>query len=264
MFKGTGYRRVLKAGSILLCALMLMSAAGCSQKTVPNGSAQPSDSPVQTAEPTQQQTPLPLSLIVIGIDPGHQAKPDYSKEPVAPGSKTYKAKVSAGTRGNVSKVYEFRINLSVGLRLKAILQGYGATVVMTRETNDVNISNRQRAELFNDNKTDYAIRLHCNGKDDTGVNGAFVLIPAANPYLADCKKAAQLLLDAYCDKTGAKDLGITPRSDQTGFNFCNRMIVNIEMGHLSNAKEEQNLISDTYQQKMAQGIADGILRYFGK
>ncbi len=263
MLKAIVHKHILKAASGLLCAIVLMSV-GCTQKAAHNGSEQTSASPVQTVAPTPQQTPLPLTGLVIGIDPGHQAKPDYNKEPIYPGSKTSKAKVSAGTRGNFSNVYEYQINLSVGLKLKEILKAYGATVVMTRETNDVNISNMHRAELFNDSNTDYAIRLHCNGKDDTRVNGAFVLIPAANPYLDACKIAAQLLLEAYCEKTGAKSLGITPRSDQTGFNFCNRMIVNIEMGHLSNAKEEQNLIREQYQQKMAQGIADGILRYFGK
>ncbi len=253
--------RYRRWGSVLLCLLLLLS--GCYQRGNPGATATPHII-APTIEQTPAPTPLPLSGLVIGIDPGHQAKPDYSKEPVAPGSKATKAKVSSGTRGLVSRVYEYEITLSVGLKLKAILEGLGATVVMTREANNVNISNIERAEVFNKAKTDYAIRLHCNGNKNTQTNGAFVLIPASNPYLADCNRAAQLLLQAYCNETGEKNLGITPRSDQSGFNFCSRMIINIEMGYLSNAQEEQNLISDKYQQKMAEGIAEGILLYFGK
>ena len=258
---------------ILFCALLLLTQ-GCHPGQTPGTAISPSHTavptilstptPTPTNTPMPTSTPLPLSGLVIGIDPGHQAKADYSKEPVSPGSKTMKAKVSSGTRGLISKVYEYEITLAVGLKLKVILQNLGATVVMTREKNDVNISNIQRAEVFNKAATDFAIRLHCNGNKNTNTNGAFMLIPTSNPYLSDCKRAAQIVLEAYCKKTGEQNLGITPRSDQSGFNFCNRMIVNIEMGYLTNAVEEHNLIDDKYQQKMAQGLADGILRYFGK
>ena len=245
-----------RAGGLCLCMLLCL-LAGCTQSTLDN---------VRTGDPVTSvaATPLPLSGVIIGIDPGHQAKPDHDQEFVAPGSTNTKAKVSTGTRGLVSGVYEYEVNLQVALKLKALLQGLGATVVMTRESNDVNISNSQRAELFNEYKTDYAIRLHCNGREDTAMYGAYVIIPADNPYQSDCERAARLLIDAYCARTGLRNLGFEPRSDQTGFNFCNRTILNIEMGYLTNAGEESKLIDGDFQQDMAQGIVDGILLYFDK
>ncbi len=209
------------------------------------------------------ETPKPLEGLIIGIDPGHQAHADYNKEPEAPGSGVLKAKVSSGTRGVASKVYEYEVNLSVGLKLKSILESMGATVVMTRETNDINISNAQRAQVFNRYKTDYAIRLHCNGSSNPTVTGAYVLIPTKNPYLPECKKAAQLLIEAVAKTTGAKTYPYVQRSDQAGFNYCERMILNIEMGYMTNAAEDKHLVDESYQQRMAEGIANGILSYSG-
>ena len=207
---------------------------------------------------------LPLAGLTIGIDPGHQAKGNSAREPEAPGSSKMKKKVSSGTQGRWSRVPEYEVNLAVGLLLRDLLREQGATVIMTRETNDVDISNVERAQLFNRKKVDYALRLHCNGKDDESVHGAFMLIPRENPFAEDCKQAAALLLDSYCAATGAKHLGVTKRSDQTGFNWCERMIVNIEMGHMTNKAEDARLTSPDYQKKMAQGLLDGICAYFEK
>ena len=208
-------------------------------------------------------TEKPLAGLVIGIDAGHQAHADYAKEPEAPGSSVLKAKVSSGTRGIVSRVYEYEVNLSVAKKLKSILESLGAEVVLTRETNDIHISNSQRAKFFNANKTDYAIRLHCNGSTNTSVYGAYVLIPTKNPYQADCQRAATLLTQAVANETGAKTYPYVPRSDQAGFNYCERMIINIEMGYMTNAAEDRHLVDASYQQRMAQGLANGILAYFG-
>jgi N-acetylmuramoyl-L-alanine amidase len=244
-----------RAATCLLVLVVLLS--GCYRQAFPGEPA--AQTGAVTPVPTAAQ---PLSGLVIGIDPGHQAKPDYSKEPNAPGSKTMKSKVSAGTLGFESKVPEYEINLAVGLKLKSILEALGATVVMTREDNDVSISNIARAQLFNERKTDYAIRLHANSRDNRTIHGAFILIPSKTPHKAETGRAAALLLSAYCARTGAASLGIVERADQTGFNFCERLILNIEMGHLSNRDEELRLIDPAGQQAAAQGIADGIVAYF--
>ena len=76
------------------------------------------------------------------------------------------------------------------------------------------------------------------------------------------QRAAEALIKSFCEATGAKDLGIVKRSDQTGFNWCERMIINIEMGHMTNEDEDMLLTSDAYEQKMAEGIVNGILAYF--
>ena len=239
--------------------------------------SQPAQTPTQTIAPVQAQEPvqnkapkplprfeMPLYGIVIGVDPGHQKHSDKNKEPVAPGSSVMKKKVSSGTRGVVTGIYEYRVNLTVGLLLKDMLVDAGATVVMTHTKADVNISNVERAEIFNKNRVDLGVRLHCNGNIDQSVRGAFMLVPMSKdyPYYEDCVLAAEAILNAYGLETGidvAK--GITYRSDQTGFNWCTRPIVNIEMGHMTNPEEDTLLTDLDFQIKMAKGIFNGIVAY---
>lgn len=208
------------------------------------------------------QSELPLSGVKIGLDPGHQRHSNREQEPVSPGSSETKKKVSSGTQGVASGVPEYEVNLAIGLRLRDLLEEQGAEVIMTRETHDVDISNAERAQIFNKAKTDYALRLHCDGSDETSKHGAFVLVPDENPYLEECSRAAQLLIDAYCEETGAENRGLSVRDDQTGFNWCDRMIINIEMGYMSNREEDLKLTDSDYQEKMAQGLLNGILKFF--
>ncbi len=226
--------------------------------------------PVPTPSPTPEPTPTPKPLagITIGLDPGHQQRANHNTEPIAPDGSEYKAKCSSGTRGVASGVYEYEVNLNVALKLKALLEEAGATVVITRTANNVNISNAERAEMFNEREVDLAIRLHCNGTDDTSVRGAFMLVPTKErtAYFNENVRAASAILEQYCAETGIeprKRNGITYRSDQAGFNWCTRPIVCIEMGHLSNETEDLLLTNDSFQDKMAFGIYCGILACFG-
>lgn len=227
--------------------------------------------PVQAQEPLQNKAPkplprfeMPLYGIVIGVDPGHQKHSNKNKEPVAPGSSVMKKKVSSGTRGVVTGIYEYRVNLAVGLLLKEMLVEAGATVVMTHTKADVNISNVERAQIFNKNRVDLGVRLHCNGNIDQSVRGAFMLVPMSKeyPYYDDCVLAAEAILNAYGLEAGIDvSKGITYRSDQTGFNWCTRPIVNIEMGHMTNPEEDRLLTDPDFQIIMAKGIFNGIMAY---
>ena len=206
-----------------------------------------------------------LAGVRIGLDPGHQARGNSASEPVAPGSSETKAKVSSGTQGVSSGVPEYKVNLSVGLRLRSLLEAAGAEVVMTRETDDVDISNSERAQKMNDAGVDLVVRLHCDGEDDPSRNGAFILIPAGSyttGIQAESRSAAEDVLAAFVETTGAKNLGLSERSDQTGFNWSTVPVINIEMGHMSNAAEDERLASDAYQQLCAEGIATGLIRHF--
>lgn len=217
-----------------------------------------------TAAPTPMPTAkLPLAGYIIGIDPGHQAKANGQLERLTPKSRSSKKqKVTSGTSGRWSDVPEFEVTLTVGLLLRDLLEKDGAEVVMTRTVNDIDISNMERALVFNDAKTDYALRIHCNGAKDETKSGASILIPRENPYIDDCKLAAKLLLDEYSRTTGVVGRGIDERGDQTGFNWCERMIINIELGYMSN-KENDAFLTDPEKQKIiAQGLENGILRYF--
>lgn len=266
----------------LLCVLLPLLLLGCTASTEeapapsPAPTADAASKPQEielvlaTAEPTAVSTPIPtppLMGITIGIDPGHQYIYNREQEPVAPNETETKVKVAVGTRGIVSRVYEYQVVLDVGMKLKTLLEEAGATVVMTRTTNDVDISNKERAELFNEHQVDLALRLHCNGSDDESIRGAFMLIPSEHrtEHYETNDRAARIILSHYLEETGLpmryRD-GITVRSNQTGFNWCTQPIVCIELGHMSNEEEDLLLTNTTFQGKMAVGLFEGILAFF--
>ncbi len=223
--------------------------------------------PTPTPTPSPTPTPPPLHDITIGIDAGRQARANLEQEPIAPDSDETAAKCVLGTRGIMTGVYEYEVNLAVALKLRTLLEADGATVIMTRTGNDVDLSNRERAERFNASEVDLAIVLRCNGADDTSVHGAFMLVPTRErtAFYNDNVRVATTILEQYCKATGLearKHNGITYRSDQTVFNWCSRPIICIEMGHLSNETEDLLLTNDAFQDKMAFGIYRGVLACF--
>lgn len=225
----------------------------------------PVPEPTDTPEPTP--TPLPLTGIVIGIDPGHQLVYNPSGEPVAPNSRELKEKTAGGCRGIRSGVYEYEVALNVGLYLRDYLREAGATVIMTHEVLDVDLSNIDRAKIFNDASVDLGIRLHCNKADDRKMRGAFMIVPieSRTNYYEFIVNSAKTIFAAYIAETGLPVRfreGMTFRGDQTGFNWCTRPIMTIEMGHLTNPEEDALLSKDEFQQKMAYGLFRGIMNVF--
>lgn len=230
---------------------------------------EPSVEPVITLAPTEvpSVTPVIENRKVIAIDPGHQAKGNYEKEPVGPGATELKAKVSSGTQGVSTKVPEYVFTLELSLKLRDVLTESGYEVVLTRETSDVDISNVERAELANVAKADIYIRVHADGSDNETANGISVLYPSeSNPYVAelseDSKRLAKAVLDGMCEETGTKNRGIIKRDDLSGTNWAQMPVILIEAGFMTNEEEDRKLQDPDYQEKLVQGIVNGIEEYF--
>ena len=113
----------------------------------------------------------------IVIDPGHQAKGDSSKEPIGPGASETKAKVTTGATGNYTKQKESELTLKVAQVLEKQLKQEGYNVIMTRTTNNINISNSERASIANNAKADAFIRIHADSYDDSNVNRNINIMP---------------------------------------------------------------------------------------
>ena len=203
---------------------------------------------------------------IICIDPGHQTKGDMSEEPVAPGSSEKKFKVSWGTQGVATKIPEYELTLSASKILKKDLEQMGFKVIMTRETNDVNITNSERAIFANDNNADLVIRIHADGSDDSSTTGASLHIPSQDsqytskiyPESNECAK----LISLQMKQDGFKVNNIYQRSDLTGFNWSKVPVVLVEMGFMSNPEEDQKMAETSYQEKMMKSVAEGAQAYF--
>lgn len=223
--------------------------------SAPNSTAVPSSS-------TRQFT--------VCIDPGHQGSwVDMSaQEPMAPGSSQTKNKATTGTTGNYSKVPEYQVNLEVSLVLQKELASRGYKVVMTREDNDKAISNKERAEFATSANADITIRIHANSDNSPSAAGALTMAPtSSNTYLdkdiiEKSSTLASCVIDSYCNATGLANKGVISADNLTGTNWSTIPVAVLEMGFMSNQKDDLYITDSANHETMARGIADGIDAYF--
>lgn len=206
---------------------------------------------------------------IIAIDAGHQAKGNQEKEPVGPGSSTLKAKVASGTEGISTKLPEYKLTLAVSQKVKRILEERGYKVVMIRETNDVNISNAERAKTANKSGASAFVRIHANSLDNSTVAGVLTMCQTSgNPYNGELHEKSYSLsrkiTDSISSATGFKNRGVQETDSMSGINWCTIPVSIVEMGFMSNPEEDQKMAQDEYQEKIAAGIADGIDAYFAE
>lgn len=203
----------------------------------------------------------------ICIDPGHQSHQNLDKEPIAPGSKIRKAKVSSGTAGIATKKPEYKLTLEVALKLRNSLRKKGYKVFMTRTTHTVNISNVQRAQYCNQKHADLTLRIHADGSINKNVQGLSVLYPtgkSTKKVNQASKKAAEYMLQESIKATRAKKAyrtGLMPREDLSGFNWSTTPVILVEMGFMSNQSEDRRLSTSSYQKKLVQGMVNAVEIY---
>ena len=211
----------------------------------------------------------PGSGPVIAIDPGHQNKGMKDLEPNGPGSDQMKAMLTSGTQGVATKLPEYRLNLQVGLLLRNELIARGYTVVMIRESNDVSLSNVQRAQIANRAKAAAFVRIHANGSENAAKQGAYTICQTKkNPYNADLHpKSLQLsrkVLDGFIAATNQRELAIWETDTMTGINWAEVPSTILEMGYMSNPEEDKRMAEDAFQQAAARGVADGLDAFFAQ
>lgn len=223
------------------------------------------------------------AMDVVVIDPGHGGK-----DPGAVGGKM---------------LYEKTVTLDVGLRLRDALKKKGIQSVMTRDS-DKFVSLGARTKLANRVGGKLFISLHCNAAKDRRAHGAetyflsqtkteraikvaemensvikfeedrqeyhnlddpnFILIAMAQAqFVQESQELAGQLQSFVPDKTGLKNRGI----DQAGFYVlvgASMPAILFEMGFISNYKEEEQLRSPKFRQKMADNICEAVVKFLSE
>ena len=169
----------------------------------------------------------------------------------------------------VNNAQEKDINLSIALKVKEILEEKGITVVLTRtdenglyqetDTNKKRADMQKRCEIIAESKCSIAVSIHQNSYHEEGVAGPQVF------YYATSTQGQQLatIIQNELIEQLAPEKKRTAKPNDSYYLLKKAVcpIVIVECGFLSNWNEAALLVTDEYQQKVAQAVADGVEKH---
>jgi N-acetylmuramoyl-L-alanine amidase len=228
--------------------------------------------PITPSQNTKTQTPfkttraaptakMPQNAPVVCVDPGHPSE------------------TSDGA--NAHGLSENRLNWQVALRLRDILEHWGIRCVLTKQSENQYVTNRQRAEIANRARALVFVRLHCDvgsGRGFTwyypdrtgkkyGISGppkdiqlasrdaAFIINEAMKPVLKGYLQSNAIKTDASTF-VGSKQGGVL-----TGSIFARVPTALIEMCYINQKRDAEFIASAQGRDKMAEALARGIYTY---
>lgn len=193
-----------------------------------------------------EESSLPLLGQVIYVDPGHGG--------LDPGA-MYK------------NIKEAPINLEISKKLEEALTKKGAIVYMTRyANNDLSLPNasnhkrsdlNQRIKLINESNCSLYLSIHLNADVSESWYGAQVFYDDVN---GENKILAEFLQNEFSKSLNSKRK-IKEISNLYLYRKVSRPGVLVEVGFLSNSNERYLLRQDSYQQKIADTIVSGVIKY---
>lgn len=208
---------------------------------------------------------LAAAAALVCLDPGHGTPPavGIQREPIGPGSRVLKIKDGGGAAG------EAQIVLRVAWKTRSLLLKRGYRVAMTRTGPTFTYGtggNIARAKFCNERHAGLMLRIHADGSTSPAANGIKTLYPVYRRGWTDdiytrSLAAARAVQRSIVGATGARDLGLFPRSDLTGFNWADVPSILVETGFTSNPAERRKLESDAYEWRVARGLVAGATRF---
>ncbi|HET6874478.1 MAG TPA: N-acetylmuramoyl-L-alanine amidase [Acidimicrobiales bacterium] len=215
----------------------------------------------------------PLNGKVVAVDPGHNGgnfrDPAYINQIVWNGRENESCDTTgAATDGGYT---ESQFNFAVAEYLTADLRAEGATVVLTRTSNDgVGPCITQRAAIGNQAHAGAAVSIHADGGPASG-RGFAILEPVADgtndAIVAPSQQLGTDLRDAFAAGTGEPVStydgvdGIQPRNDLGGTNLSTVPKVFIECANMRNSVDAAKVVSPAWQAQAARAIAAGLTTF---
>ena len=195
---------------------------------------------------------------VIFLDPGHGGKD--------PGAQYLGLK-------------EKDLTLQVSQQLKTRLESLGYKVIMSRSSDVYVDFITERSRMSNETNADMFISIHFNATGhglDSGEDGiqTYTYLPTGNiPSVINKKwhdnptrlkysyKLGSYIHQSVLATTHAKDAGLLAKSFAV-LRETNKPAVLLELGYMDDSKESQKIRTKEYQQKLVDGIVQGIQQYY--
>ena len=251
------------------------AAAGRAEATSPGSKAPASEpaSPSISSSASPSSVALPLTGSVVGIDPGHNGgnftDPGFINQLIWNGREE-EACDTASTE-TASGYTEALFNFHVASHLRDDLVAAGATVVMTRKTNNgLGPCVNHRAEIINAAHADVAIDIHADGGPTWG-RGFTVLEPVADgpndKVIKDSILFGHTVRTALLKYTRMPQSdyyghnGVVFRNDLAGLNLTTVPKVLIECGNMPNLTDAALLASQSFQREIAGAFTTAIISY---
>ena len=220
-------------------------------------------SPTPTVTPTPAPTVVPVAAnhpdltgLTVVIDPGHQETTDNEQELYASWLSATKPRCTCGTTGVVTETPEYDLTLQYSLIIRDYLEQCGANVILTRDANDVNISNQERAQIANVNGADVFIRIHADAAGDSAASGVRVYTPDSGSYTDSSPAYAEQLAELVADAEGLEVNAVRATSLYTGLNYANTLrSFQLSLGFLSNSDDEAVLVTEENRAAVAEAIS---------
>lgn len=206
------------------------------------------------AEPDISTMSYGIAGQIIVVDPGHGG-------------------MDSGAVGRQTRVPEKEITLAISQKLARALSQAGAMVIMTRES-DIDLSGdsggsllekkrrdlSQRVAKAEAAKADLYLSVHTNADPSPRWYGAQTFYYANSPQ-------SKLLANCIQDEL-VRILGNNKRKAKEGVFYIMEKTtmptVIIEVGFISNPREEQLLMDELYQTRIAYAILSGLVKYSAK
>ena len=196
---------------------------------------------------------MPVSNKVIVLDAGH-GKPDEGAE-------------------SSTGITEAETNLKIALKLQNLLEQSGATVILTRSDENAiydldsktlkqkKISDiHNRVKIGNESQADIFVSIHLNKIPQNQYWGWQCFYREGDENSTKLAKSIQENLNESIEKENKR---VAMKLENVYIMKHVEIPISIvECGFLSNEEEEKLLLDDTYQDRLAWGIYNGIIDYF--
>jgi len=259
-------------------AILAAAAAGLVLTTSPASPSPGAHRPNEPGLPAVTEQ-LPLAGVRIGIDPGHQLGNYRFPAKIGrlvPAGGFLKPCNTTGTETN-SGYHEASLNFAIARSVQVRLERLGATVLLTRNVNSVDIWGPcvdVRGQFGAKVDAAAVVSLHADGAPADG-RGFHVITPWSRaPWttdIADSSRELALALRTGFDRAGLPrsnyvnhGYGLVTRWDLATLNLSDVPVAMIEVGNMRNASDARRMTTFAGRIAYADAVVAGIREYLAR